>query len=301
VKGAWLRRQATRLERWLMRGFDRVSTISQRMCDRLRKKGVDDARILLLPNWVDAEAIHPLPEASPMRAELGVGDDQLVALYAGNMAAKQGLETLIDAARRLEHRRGIVFVFAGAGPSKAALAEQAAGLSNVRFLPLQPLERLNKLLNLADLHMLPQKADAADLVMPSKLSGMFASGRAVIACANPGTELEAVVKPRGVVVPPEDGAAFAAALERLAGDPQLRRRLGAEGRTFVEAIWSRTAVIDDFDGFIRMGSAPRPAHLRERPYFARSARRAGDAVAEHVGAGAAAGDVAEGMPSGGRV
>ena len=61
------------------------------------------------------------------------------------------------------------------------------------LLPLQPADRLNELLNLADIHLLPQRADAADLVMPSKLTGMMASGRAVLATASPGTQLATVI------------------------------------------------------------------------------------------------------------
>jgi len=282
VKGAWLRHQAARMESWLMRRFDRVSTISQRMCERLRQKGVDDGRILLLPNWVDAEAIFPMAEANPLRAELGIAEDKTVALYAGNMAAKQGLETLIDAARALRQRDDIVFVLAGAGPSRTVLEERASDLANVRFLPLQPLEKLNQLLNLADVHLLPQRSGAADLVMPSKLSGMFASGRAVVAGANPGTELEAVVAPRGILVPPEDASAFAGAVQGLADDAGLRARLGAAGRAFVEAMWSRQAVVADFDALLGMGRSPAPDDARQRPYFVGAATRVAGAVSGQV-------------------
>lgn len=105
---------------------------------------------------------------------------------------------------------------------------------------------MNALLNLADIHVLPQRADAADLVMPSKLLGMLASSRPVLATARPGTELARVLEEVGLVVPPEDAGALAAGILRLARDPALRARLGAQGRRLCQARWAREKVLGDF-------------------------------------------------------
>jgi colanic acid biosynthesis glycosyl transferase WcaI len=169
-----------------------------------------------------------------------------VALYAGNLGAKQGLELLIDAARRLRRVPKLAFVIAGTGAARESLEAMGRELSNLYWLPLQPAERLNDLLNLADIHLLPQRADAADLVMPSKLTGMLASGRPVIATAHPGTQLSRVVSGCGVVVPPGDGAALAAAVARLAGDAEQRRVLGAAARGYAEQYLARGVVMSDF-------------------------------------------------------
>ena len=99
---------------------------------------------------------------------------------------------------------------------------------------------------MADIHILPQRADAADLVMPSKLTGMLASGRPVIATAAEGTELYEVVHKVGIAVPPEDVRALAAAIRSLANDKERRARTGAAGRAFVERNWSRAKVLDGF-------------------------------------------------------
>jgi colanic acid biosynthesis glycosyl transferase WcaI len=95
--------------------------------------------------------------------------------------------------------------------------------------------------------VLPQRADAADLVMPSKLTGMLASGRAVIAMANPGTELYEAVSPRGVVVPPGEAGLLVSAIEMLAGNAFERARLGRAGREFAQAVLSREAVLGEFE------------------------------------------------------
>lgn len=250
IKGHTLRRAVQRAERWLMRRFDRVSTISGRMVDRARDKGVAPERVVLFPNWVDIGGIAPLAAPSPYRTELGLAPDALVALYSGNMGNKQGLEVLAEVARLLSNEPRIQFVLGGSGSGRADLQARCAGLPNVRFLDLQPLERLNDWLGLADVHLLPQRADAADLVMPSKLTGMLASGRAVLATAMPGTELSRVVTDDaacGLVVPPENPAAMAEALRALAADPARRAAMGASGRRYAEAELSRDAVLRRFE------------------------------------------------------
>jgi len=143
----------------------------------------------------------------------------VVALYSGNMGEKQGLEIVVEAARILESDApNIRFVLCGEGAAKVRMQALAADLSNVLWLPLQPLARLNELLNFVDIHLLPQRADAADLVMPSKLTGMLASGRPVLATAHAGTELAGVVAGCGVVVEPGNVQAFVDALRQLAAD-----------------------------------------------------------------------------------
>lgn len=227
-------RLAFAFERWLMKRFDVVSSISDKMVDRAVNKGVALSRVFHLPNWVDTAAIFPLDRPSAFRRELGIGEHTPVVLYSGNMGAKQGLEVLAEAAAALAGRTEIVFVFCGNGATRLQLQKRCAGLPNTRFLSLQPLERLNELLNLADIHVLPQRGDVADLVMPSKLTGMFASARAVIAMAHPGTELFEAVSGRGEVIEPENAQALIGAIERLVADPELRARHGEEGRLFAQ-------------------------------------------------------------------
>jgi colanic acid biosynthesis glycosyl transferase WcaI len=220
------------LERWLLRKFDRVSAISEQMVRRLNLKGVDPSRCVLFPNWVDTKVIYPLPYPSSFRQELGIDENTVVALYSGSMGKKQGLDLLVDVARRLSYRSDLRFVYCGEGFYRQVLAEKSKNLTNVSFIPLQPTQRLNDLLNLADIHLLPQRADAADLVMPSKLTGMLASGRPVVATAHDGTQLGSAVHGLGIVVPPGDADAFASAVLGLADDKQLRLMLGQKARKY---------------------------------------------------------------------
>ena len=224
---------ATEFEDFCMKNFDRVSSISPKMVERSAEKGVPEGKRVLFPNWVDVEAVYPMAAgANRYREELGIGDGVVVALYSGNMGAKQGLEVLPELARRFAGDERVRFVFCGDGAFRPQLEDMVAAMENVSLLPLQPMEHLNELLNAADVHLLPQRADAADLVMPSKLTGMLASGRPVVATAAAGTQVAQVVEGCGYAVRADDIEALHAAIERLVCDVELRAEMGARARQY---------------------------------------------------------------------
>ncbi len=244
------RRVAWAIESWLMSRFKRVSSISPNMVKRLVTKGVKPAQAVEFPNWVDVSAICPQPTGqldNPVRQQLNLPADALVVLYAGNIGQKQGIEIVLDAARALADHPRLRFVMVGAGAAVDSLKHYARNLPNVQWLPLQPFELLNDLLNMADIHVLPQRADAADLVMPSKLTGMLASGRAVVGTADLNTQLGDVLASCGVRVPPGDTDALVQALRDLADDPQTRDTLGRKGRQYAMDNLSHTAVLTAFE------------------------------------------------------
>lgn len=247
LKGAWLKRLVLGIERWMFQRFDVVSTISSRMKDRALAKGVDPDRAVLFPNWVDISAINPATSGGAYRSELNIPEGRLVALYSGNMGGKQGLEILAAVARLLIDDGRLFFVFCGNGAGRLDLEEVCKELPNVRFIDLQPLERLGELLTFADIHLLPQRADAADLVMPSKLTGMLASGRPVVVTAHQGTEVARVVDGCGLVVEPERADVFADAIAKLAGDQGIRERFGAAARRYAESNLDKEAVLRRFE------------------------------------------------------
>ena len=242
-------RLARRFEQWTLQA-DRVSTISPQMGAKLRERGMDAARIVEFRNWANIDRIVPLSGPSDYRAEWGI-DRPHVALYSGNIANKQGIEIVVAAARRLAARKDLMFVVCGEGPNRERLVASAAGLDNIVFHDLQPMARLSQLLGLASVHLLPQIAGAADLVLPSKLTNMLASGRPVVATANPGTGLAHEVDGCGLVTPPEDVAAFCGAIERLLDDPAASAAYGAVARQRAEERWSRVAILGRFEEQLR--------------------------------------------------
>lgn len=245
---------ALALEGFFTRSFTRVSSISHKMVERILSKGVPVSRTILFPNWVDVDAIYPKPQDTPnsFRRELNL-EEKIIILYSGNMGAKQGLELLAPLAETFENDRRVHFLFCGDGAFRPQLETLVAHRPNVTLLPLQPFARLNDLLNAADIHLLPQRAGAADLVMPSKLTGMLSSGRPVIATADPGTQVSRVISGNspeeacGLVVPAEDEQTLHAAVQRLIDDAALRQRLGTRARQYAVEHLGKQQVLEQFE------------------------------------------------------
>jgi colanic acid biosynthesis glycosyl transferase WcaI len=243
--GGALGNAARRFENWAI-AADRVSTISPQMCAKLAEKGILPERIVEFRNWANVDEVMPLQGKSPYRAEWGI-DRENVAIYSGNIANKQGIEIVVETARLLKHRKDLAFVICGNGPNRARLLEASADLDNIHFYDLQPRERLSDLLGMATLHLLPQIAGAADLVLPSKLTNMLASGRPVVATALPGTGLADEVEGCGLITPPGNPTAFAKAIESLLEDRELRAWAGRAARERAIERWSRPAILNQFE------------------------------------------------------
>ena len=243
LKNPFLQFIALALERWLLRCFDNVSSISSPMLERLRQKGLPEKKIRFLPNWVDISHICPLDTPSEYREKLGIKINTKVVLFSGTMGGKQGLMIIPEVARKLAHRHDVIFVMCGDGVIKPQLEAASLGLTNIKFLSLQPFEKLGQLLNIADIHLLPQSPEAADLVLPSKLSGMLASGRAVIATCQSDTEIGRVVSKCGLVVLPDDVEALAKAIEQLVDDEKVRLQFGKQARLYAEENLSLDSVL----------------------------------------------------------
>lgn len=255
IKSRLVQRLTLGLYCFVLRRFTVVSTISRTMAAQLQEFGAP--AVTQFPNWVDVASIRPGVDTTALRRELGIPTNAKVALYSGNMGEKQGIETILEAARRLEARHELHFILCGAGAARQRLEREAAGLANVAFHPLQPAERLNELLNLADIHLLPQRPGTTLFAMPSKLGGMLASGRAIVAQAELDSEFADLLLDAAIVVPSDDAEAFTEAIVRLLDSPDLRARLGASGRRLAVEKLSRDALLSAFVDHARMRLAHR--------------------------------------------
>ena len=228
----WLKFLGSAFERWVIKSFSQVITISDKMADKIEQKGVARSKITVIRNWVDLDLIQPLEGESRYRSELQIRSNEFTVLYSGNLGRKQGLDVLLRAAELLVGYRHIRFVIAGEGPVKDQIKARSGTLPSLQLLPFQPLERMSEFLGLANLHVLPQEASITDLVLPSKLGGMLASGRPIVVMTYPDTEMTSFVQDSVSVVQPGDAQALATAILSASREQQVdtnkalvRRRL----------------------------------------------------------------------------
>ena len=228
------------VQRFLIRRADRIVVISDAMGRRMVERGADSSQISVIGNWIDAEEIVPEQRDNEWAREHELAD-RFTLMHAGNVGLLQDIETFVDAAALVPEAR---FVIVGEGANKAALIERAAALGSgdVVFLPRQPREALASLLASADAHVVSLMPGLAGLMEPSKLYGILAAARPVLAGMEEGSETFEVVERSdcGVISTPGDPQAFAAAARRLieAGEAE-RTEMGRRGRSYCEQFCSR--------------------------------------------------------------
>ena len=186
-----------RIEKFIIKNADSVSSISKGMIDRIQQKSSKE--IVFFPNWADLNFFYPMNNKSDLKREFGFKPEDIIVLYSGSIGEKQGLEAILTAAEAYLDS-SVKFLICGSGPYKDKLHSMAdaKGLANVIFFPLQPLEKFNRFLNMADVHLVIQKANASDLVMPSKLTTILAVGGLAVITADSDTSLHSMVSEHGI-------------------------------------------------------------------------------------------------------
>jgi colanic acid biosynthesis glycosyl transferase WcaI len=171
------------------------------------------------------------------------------------MGEKQGLDLVLDVADRLRERAEIQFAMVGEGAARDRLERMARQrrLDNVHFFPLQPLERLPLMLAAGDIHLVVQRREAADLVMPSKLTNILAARRPSVATADPGTEIYKVLNEHqcGITTTPDSATELAAGIVELADDAEMREQLGQNARRYAERYLDKDEILSRFEYSLR--------------------------------------------------
>lgn len=231
-----------------------VVTLSDGMGQRLRDKGLAPERVHVIPNWADTESVCPVPRDSPLARELGL-DQGFVVQYSGNLGLSQGLEHVIDAAAALRDLP-ITFAFVGDGNAREKLVALAKvrGVDNVRFFPPQPRERLAELLSACDLGLVTMKRGVGKDLVPSKLYGIMAAARPVLASVEHDSEVSRVIQAHdcGWIVAPESAAMLADGVRAAyALQQESRAALGKRGRAACETAYSRRAITRRYEAVMR--------------------------------------------------
>ena len=221
-----------------LRRADRVVAIGETMRRRLEDKGARPDRLRVIPNWVDTTVLTPHPHENEWSREHELAG-RFVVMHSGNVGHAQNLDALVRAATFLRDLDDLTIAIVGEGSRRGELMGLAAMLETdaVRFLPYQPRAVLPNSLASANLHVVGLARGLAGYVVPSRLYGILAAGRPVIAAADADSETAVVVSTVGcgVVVPPERPELLAAAIRDAYEGKLDLEAMGARGRAYVVA------------------------------------------------------------------
>jgi glycosyltransferase involved in cell wall biosynthesis len=245
--GATVARLTTAIERRVLRRATAVVTISEAFRDRVVSFGVDPARVRVIRNW--SHVPPPSADRDKTRAGLGWDPGTVVALHAGNMGLKQGLENVVEAAR-LAHSSAspVRFVLMGDGSQRARLAALAGDLPTIELLPPCAEESFPEVLAAADVLLVNELGSVVDMSLPSKLTSYFVAGRPVIAAvpSEGGTAAEVRRSGAGSVVPPGNPAALLGAVLHSTGDAAVLAATAARARAYADSALSATSSLGSF-------------------------------------------------------
>ena len=238
-----------KIEKAIYDRVDWVSTISSGMLDRILQKGVAEKRAFLLRNWGNDDVVVPQSKDNEYRSEYSL-KEKYVVLYAGNFGVKQGLDIVVEAADILKDRPDIHFLMAGNGAVKNQLVQYVTSKSidNITFLPPQPFERLSDLLATADVSLIPQRKEAKDIVLPSKVLNIMASGRPIIATAEPDSELGRIIDAAkcGLLVEPGNAEELSKAILHLKDNSDEAEVFGINGRDCLDKHFTKDRILAGF-------------------------------------------------------
>jgi colanic acid biosynthesis glycosyl transferase WcaI len=237
LRQGWFTRALYWLEKFAYRHAARVSGISEEIADAFRRKGVPEQKLILFPNTIVVPDESDVPTRGGFRAKNGFGSDDFLAIYAGNLGVKQGLDILLDAAALLRDKPAIRIVLCGDGAERAGLEAGVAErkLTNVSMLPLKSGRDYQELLVDADISLITQQSGSGNAFFPSKLLVTLAHSSPVLTVADEESALAKAVRVGGfgVNVLPGNARALADALTSTVSHPEKLREWGTAGRKYV--------------------------------------------------------------------
>lgn len=248
-----------RLSRWTYRKASLIVSLGEMMTQRLIEAGAPPERIITVHNWVPRESVTPLkPEETPLRKAWKL-NGQVTVMYSGNLGLGHELDTVVRAfarlasgsfcpqspSRRAERQTCLTpsLLFVGTGQMREPLERLTIELRlpGVSFRPPVPLNRLSESLAVGDIHLVSQKPGTQGIIVPSKIYGVLAAGRPTIFVGPEDCEPAQIIRASGagLIVPPGDVDAVAAAIRKLAGDEALRCDMGRKARAYYETHFGR--------------------------------------------------------------
>ncbi len=247
---------ARRLERSLYDSADAVTVLSEDQARNVRAKMVKPENVQIIPNFVDTSRVRVVDRMTEYRGRHGI-DDELVVMYSGNVGFSQSFHLVEAAAVHFADRSDVRFVINGEGAARADVDRWAQPMPNVIVSDFAPREAVSDVLGTADIHLILLSAGLAQSSTPSKLYGILAAGRPVLASIDLGSDADQVIhrSGAGLTVPPDDPSAFIEALDELLSDRAHLEELGRRAQEFVGQLLTPDQQAQAYERlFVQLGS-----------------------------------------------
>jgi colanic acid biosynthesis glycosyl transferase WcaI len=245
------------LERFVYRKAHHILVVTDGAYKNLISKGVAPEKVSVMPHWVDESQFMKIDHSERDRIRQGYGwGDRFVVLFAGNIGMVQGLDTLLFATKELSNNGKFLFVLIGDGSDKERLKKISDTIDlkdRLQFIERQPANRMPNFMAASDALMVHLKrSELSRFVIPTKTLSYLAAGKPIL-LAMDGAAAQLVTEAgAGLVVPPENPADLARAVQTLAEMPASQRNeMGKKGREYALSHLSKPKVIPLYEAILR--------------------------------------------------
>lgn len=242
------------LEKKLLRHSDLIIGITDAFTAILKNWRINN-KVVFIPNWAPLEHVPVRDKVNEFSLEYNLAE-KLVVLYSGTMGMKQNPHIVVKAAEELRNNPNIIFVVISDGVGMQYLRQRKIEkhLENLVLLPLQPFERLPDILATADLGLVLLDADAGTYCVPSKVWSLYCAARPVLMVVPENNLAAQVTKEQnaGIVIDPKNADKLAATILELREQPEKRKAMGANGRTYAEANFQIEKIADQFESLLNV-------------------------------------------------
>lgn len=240
-----------KMERFAYKNADVIITITEDMAENIRTKTEDKNKVHVIRNWIDTEKTVPIERSkNTLFDELGLSRDNFYVTYAGNIGMMQGIETIVDAAEKLQAEEDIQFIIFGNGSEEESIKKRIKDkrLTNIQLYPLQSLERVSEVYSLGDISIIPCKPGTGSAGMPSKTWTIMATGTAIIGSFDTGGELDKTLREAGCgyCVEAGDSSKLAETIKELHANPDKVSQMGSNARKYAEENVSKSKAVGQY-------------------------------------------------------
>ncbi len=231
-----------KIEKKLIDCSDEVSTISQTMLKKLKSK--TGCKTYYFPNWINQDSINP----SKNNTHTYLKSNNFKVLYSGSIGDKQNWSFFIKFLFELKKIDNIEVIIVGQGSQKKWLSKKIKLFDFVKIYNPVPLNELNDLLCSANLHILFQKDNVLDTVMPSKILGMIASGVPSLITGHPKSEVAKIIhNSKGGIYLQNNLIEVLNAFNKLKSDKSRYYKIGENARHFVIKNYDYNSILSEFE------------------------------------------------------
>ena len=240
-----------KMERFAYKNADVIITITEDMAENIRTKTEDKNKVHVIRNWIDTEKTVPIERSkNTLFDELGLSRDNFYVTYAGNIGMMQGIETIVDAAEKLQAEEDIQFIIFGNGSEEESIKKRIKDkrLTNIQLYSLQSLERVSEVYSLGDISIIPCKPGTGSAGMPSKTWTIMATGTAIIGSFDTGGELDKTLREAGCgyCVEAGDSSKLAETIKELHANPDKVSQMGSNARKYAEENVSKSKAVGQY-------------------------------------------------------